>query len=124
MGKHLNRRHPETGELYTALRAQACAMRVEHTPIQQIAYALGVSRSCVHRWVLNMPEHDIASAKNGGVRIYPPGSRQFVNKLQRSGYSREQRLAMALELAETIAGGNTTPTGGAPPRVLDRTQWR
>jgi hypothetical protein len=103
MGKHINRRHPESGELFTDLRARACAMRAKHTPILQIARALGVSRSCAHRWVLEAPEHGAATAQNGGVRVYPPGTRQLANKLRKAGYPREQRIAMVQVLAGTGA---------------------
>ncbi len=94
MGRHLNRRHPVSGLLFTDLRAQACAMRAERTPILKIAKAPGVSRSCAHRWVQGTPEHGAANARNGGVRVYPPGAQRLAIKLRKAGYPREQRIAM------------------------------
>jgi len=103
MGKHLKRRNPESGELFATLRVRARAMRAEHASVQKIAAALGVSRSCAHRWVLDAPEHEAATARNGGVRIYPPGTRNFVSKLRKAGYAREQRIAMAHAFASVHA---------------------
>lgn len=121
MGRHLNRRHPVSGVLFTDLRARACAMRAEHTPILQIAKALGVSRSCAHRWVQSAPEHGAASVRNGGVRVYPPGARRLAIKLRKAGYPREQRIAMVREMTEAgafdTAGNITTSGAGSPPRA-------
>ena len=121
MRQQLHRRHPVSGKLFTDLRAQARAMRAEHASVRAIAKALGVSRSCAHRWVLDAPEHGAATARNGGVRIYPPGTQRFAIKLWRAGYSREQRIAMARELAAAgaldTAGDITMPAGGASPRA-------
>ena len=81
MGRHLNRRHPMSGELCTDLRARACAMRAEHASVREIAKALGVSPSCAHRWVLDAPEHGAATVRNGGVRIFLLWTRRFASKL-------------------------------------------
>lgn len=126
MGRHLNRRHPVSGELFTDLRAKACAMRAEHTPILLIAKALGVSQSCAHRWVQGTPEHAAANVRNGGVRVYPLGTRQLAIKLRKAGYPREQRIAMVQALVESdgpdSAGGTTKSAGRVPSCALGLTQ--
>ncbi|MCJ2020829.1 hypothetical protein MKK84_25980 [Methylobacterium sp. E-065] len=123
MGRHLNRRHPVSGVLFAELRARARAMRAEHVPVQKIADALGVSQTCAHRWVIDAPEHAAATAQNGGVRIYPPGTRRFASKLWALGYRREQRIAMAHEMAAAgvpdTADNITPPAADARPRAPD-----
>lgn len=99
MGRHLNRRHPATGELLVDLRAKAIQLRAEGVSVRQIGKTLGVSRSCAHRWATEAPEHEIVTARNGGGRVYPPGTRPLANKLRKAGFAREQRIAMVRELA-------------------------
>ncbi|MCJ2135604.1 hypothetical protein MKK69_16355 [Methylobacterium sp. J-026] len=110
MGRHLNRRHPVSSELFTVLRVpRACATRAEHASIREIAKAFGVSHSCGHRWVFAAPQHAAATARNGGARVYPVGARRFFNRLWATGYPRKKRIAMAAAGAFDTVGDITMP---------------
>lgn len=95
------------------MREAAREMRRQGLPLSQIAEACGVTKVCVSLWCRDLPEHRAAAASNTAAsyrarRIYPAGTRAYVNKLIATGIPADERLRLAREFAaEQAATGDS-----------------
>ena len=85
-------------------RERARQLRREGQPLSQIAKTCGVSHVAVSKWCRNLPEHQEAVERNTAAvranrRIYPAGTRPFVNKLLAAGTPAAERLRLAQQVA-------------------------
>jgi predicted transcriptional regulator len=103
-GKYADWRHPETGELYSVLEAYAVTMRKQRWTIARIAKTLGVSRTCVGRWVKGTKANAAAIAAQRPGGAYPPGMSNFARKLHKQGYSRLERVLICRNVAAREQG--------------------